>query len=436
MNPDASRVSPNPTASHLMKILVVHSQLGVLRGGGENFTRNLFGALVARGHEVSAAFVADRHGRYPIPLPPSIEAIPLPGWWSRSLGQPTLMFIGARLPPGVWLKTAWDRMQDAVEWRVIRWHNQRFRRHVTRRFADHWSDFDVVYVHGNALLAGDIAKHRPTIVRLPGPADEGDVNALRALREVHAVCANGDALKRTRHILGEKALELPIGLDDQVFAPGPSSVRSTLGWTAREMVIGYVGRLTRFKGVDVLGAAFHSLSRVAPQARLLVVGSGEEETNLRYTLRELFADRKVHIEQDVDHDRLPEWYRAMDVMVMPSRYENFSNAIVEAMACGVPVVASNVGGNTTLESTGGAWLFDTESPASLSVRLAGVLADRTELTARGSRARESMRRIWTWEATASRLEEIISCATQLERKPRTGSKRLSESGVNNRVGAS
>jgi glycosyltransferase involved in cell wall biosynthesis len=396
-------------ASHRMKILIVHSQLGVLRGGGENFTRNLFTAFAARGHQVSAAFVADRRGKYAIALPPSIEPIPMPGWWSRSFGQPTLMFIGARIPSGFRLKAGWERLQDAVGWRVVRWHNQRFRKHVLKRFAGHWSEFDAVYVHGNASLAGDIAKHCPTVIRLPGPADEGDVGALHT---VHAVCANGDALKRTRQILGDKALELPIGLDEQVFAPGPSSVRSALGWTAKDVVIGYVGRLTRFKGVDVLGAAFRDLLGAVPEARLLIVGRGEEETNLRYTLRDPFADRNVHIEPDVDHDSLPEWYRAMDVMVMPSRYENFSNAVVEAMACGVPVVASDVGGNIMLESTGGAWLFDTESPKALSARLAEILGDRAALKARGRQARESMQRISTWDATANRLEEIITCATQ------------------------
>src|SRR5215475_9094251 len=86
----------------LMKVLVLHSELGVLRGGGENFTRNLFAAFAARGHHVAAAFVADRHGRYPIPLPSFIEPMPIRGWWSRKLGQATLSSMSNCLPCESW----------------------------------------------------------------------------------------------------------------------------------------------------------------------------------------------------------------------------------------------------------------------------------------------------------------------------------------------
>src|SRR5437762_13538082 len=83
----------------LMKILVLHSELGVLRGGGENFTRNLFAAFAERDHCVAAAFVADHNGRYPLSLPPIIRPIPLAGWWWGSLGQATLSSLGHYLPP-------------------------------------------------------------------------------------------------------------------------------------------------------------------------------------------------------------------------------------------------------------------------------------------------------------------------------------------------
>src|SRR5215831_18257048 len=100
-----------------MKVLVLQSELGVLRGGGENFTRNLFTAFAERGHRIMAAFVADRRRLYPLPLPASIEPIPLAGWWSSNLGQATLSLIGGYIPWKGQFQTTWDRVQEALSWR-------------------------------------------------------------------------------------------------------------------------------------------------------------------------------------------------------------------------------------------------------------------------------------------------------------------------------
>src|SRR2546426_8541640 len=112
----------------MLNVLVLHSELGVLRGGGENFTRNLFIAFAKRGHRVAAAFVADRSGRYPIPLPSSIQPMPIKGWWSRNFGQATLSAVGRFFPGESPLRKKWDYIQEAVSWRAIRWHNRRFQR--------------------------------------------------------------------------------------------------------------------------------------------------------------------------------------------------------------------------------------------------------------------------------------------------------------------
>jgi glycosyltransferase involved in cell wall biosynthesis len=166
--------------------------------------------------------------------------------------------------------------------------------------------------------------------------------------------------------------------------------------------------------VDLLAAAFRDLSKRLPEARLLIVGKGEEERTLRAVLAQQIASDIVHIESDVEHDKLPEWYRAMDLLVMPSRYENFSNAAVEAMACGVPVLGSDIGGNRIMAANDGAWLFESESIPALTDRLGAVLVDEAEMKARGCRAAQSVRGRYSWDATARRLEEIIKCHTPVE----------------------
>ena len=386
-----------------MKVLVLQSELGVLRGGGENFTRNLFTAFAERGHSVAAAFVADQRGQYPIALPPNIEAIPISGWWSADLGQATLASLG-RYISHERLRRKWDYIQQAVSWRTIRWHRRRFERRIEQGFAQRLRDFDAVYVHSNLMLASKIAKHHPTVLRLPGPVEP---EFAPILRTSHAVCANGDALVQIRKFLGDHAIELPVGIDKQIFTPGPSSVRASLGWSEQHIVIGYVGRLAHLKGVDLLASAFREISREERRARLLIIGSGAEEKNILPVLGNELGRGIVHIEPDLAHGQLTEWYRAMDLLVMPSRYENFSNALLEAMACGVAFLAAGVGGNRIMAQSGAGWLFECGSASSLGARLKEILKDSSELKARGKVGFDYVQNHHSWSATAEHLEKII-----------------------------
>jgi glycosyltransferase involved in cell wall biosynthesis len=388
-----------------MKVLVLHSELGVLRGGGENFTKNLFTAFAARGHHVTAAFVADRSAHYPIPLPPSIEPIPIRGWWSRNLGQTILSTVGRRPFLNGHLDPMRHRLQEAVSWRVIRWHNRRFQRKVRQELTQRFNDFDLVYVHGDVDLAAEMADSLPTVLRLPGPVSD-DCSEL--LQKVHIVCANGDALSRVSSFLPKGVMELPIGIDGKRFQPGFTSVRQNLGWSESDLVVGYVGRLTHVKGVDLLAAAFREASRSLPDLRLLIVGRGEATKSIRSFLAEETRRGIVRIQPDVGHEQLPEWYRAMDLFVMPSRYENYSNAILEAMACGIPFLASDIGGNKSLADTGSGWLFKRESACSLTLCLGKIRENRPEMKFRGQSGSKYVRGRYSWAASAERLEWIIA----------------------------
>ena len=387
-----------------MKILVVHSELGVLRGGGENFTRNLFLAFAELGHNVSATFIADPNGHYPIPLSAKIRPIPLAGYWSRKLGQEALSDVARWIPQGTQLRARWDRLQEAICWRTIQWHDRRFTRRIEMEFGSRWKEFDAVYVHGSALLASRVARHSPTVLRLPGPVS---ADLAPVLKRVQAVCANGDALNQIRRFLGDHAVELPVGLDGDVFKPGPTGVRERLGWTMDNWVIGYVGRLAYIKGIDLLADAFRKIRKTIPHARLVIVGSGEEEKKLRAGLNAELMEGIVHIESDVPHALLAEWYRAMDLFVMPSRYENYSNAVIEALACRVPFLVSDVGGNRRLAEAEGGWLFAQGSADSLAQTLCSIAENPCLARDRGAYGGENIRRRYSWETSAKRLEDIL-----------------------------
>jgi glycosyltransferase involved in cell wall biosynthesis len=387
-----------------VKLLVLHSELGVLQGGGETFTRNLFTEFAERGHNITAAFVADRHGAYPFALPPCIEPVPLPGRWSRKLGQGALSAVGRRIPPGSAFRSEWNRMQEALCWRSIRWHNRRFQRRVEREFAGQWKSFDAVYVQSNVELASSVASHQRTVLMLPGPVDAA---LAPALCKLHAACAHDDGLAHLRAFLGDRAREIPLGLDTGLFSPGATAVRTSLGWSDRHVVMGYVGRLTRLKGIDLLVSALQRVLRTLPDVRILFVGSGEEEPNVRSSLEREIARGVVHMEPAMDQKRLPDWYRAIDLIVMPSRYETMSNSVLEAMACSVPFLASDVGGNKTLGQTGAGWLFKSESVSALGGCLHSIASDRGDIKVRGAIGRRYVAQRHSWARSAECLERII-----------------------------
>jgi glycosyltransferase involved in cell wall biosynthesis len=393
-----------------MKILVIHSELGVLRGGGENFTKNLFTAFAQRGHDVCATFIADSRGRYPIALPQEMKPLPLSGYWSRKLGQETLSNVARRIPPETTLRATWDRLQEAICWRTVQWHDQRFACRIQRDFRERWEEFDAVYVHSSPLLASHVAQHCPTVLGLPGPVP---ADLAPVLKMSHAVCINGDAFTQVHKFLGDHAIELPLGIAD-VFRPGPTHVRERLGWSRNDWVIGYVGRLAYIKGVDLLADAFRQVQKTIPSARLLIIGTGEEGVKLRSRLRLELAQGRAHFEPDVEHESLAEWYRAMDLFVMPSRYENLSNAVLEALACGVPFLGSDVGGNRSFVEMEEGWLFTHGSVESLTKALCALAENPSIATDRGKSTAEKIRQKYRWEISAKRLEDIFHSCIKLK----------------------
>jgi glycosyltransferase involved in cell wall biosynthesis len=92
---------------------------------------------------------------------------------------------------------------------------------------------------------------------------------------------------------------------------------------------------------------------------------------------------------------------------MPSRYENYSNALLEGLSCGIPFVGSDVGGNRMLAATGAGWVFAPDSARDLAMTLSEVVSDGDECRRRGACGRRYVSGRYSWEQTARRLEQII-----------------------------
>jgi glycosyltransferase involved in cell wall biosynthesis len=134
------------------------------------------------------------------------------------------------------------------------------------------------------------------------------------------------------------------GVNVERFSPGPSRVRKRLNIPVRAHVIGFVGRLTRDKGIPELVEAFDTILLFEPEARLLLVGWFDEaEDTLSRKLRTRIERHPRILCTGFVEDTAP-YFRAMDVMVLPTWREGFPNVVLEAAATGIPVI--------TTESTG------------------------------------------------------------------------------------
>jgi len=133
---------------------------------------------------------------------------------------------------------------------------------------------------------------------------------------------------------------IPNGVDFAKFL----NVRGSTPHIRDEFVILSVGRLEKVKGHKYLIEAFVDVKREIPGARLVLVGDGSERGNLEKQADELGMGEDIEFVGERAHDELPDWYNRADIFVMPSLSEGFGIAIIEAMASGLPVVATRVGG--------------------------------------------------------------------------------------------
>ncbi len=146
---------------------------------------------------------------------------------------------------------------------------------------------------------------------------------------------------------------IPLGTNIDLFHPIlKSEARTKLGLKQTEQIVLYVGRFDPRKGIETMvRACARSKTRLTGDLRLVIVGGscpdridGLERKRIEQIVQEVGLSERTLFVGRVDHDMLPFYYACADVCVMPSHYELFGLVAIEAMACGTPVVVSDVGG--------------------------------------------------------------------------------------------
>lgn len=208
----------------------------------------------------------------------------------------------------------------------------------------------------------------------------------------------------------ERVHVIPSGFESAIFDPLLPDPFPEVGRPR----IGYVGRLAAAKRPQVAVQAF---GRMSEPGHLLVVGGGEAQPLVEQAVRESSRQERITLHGFVDHDRVPAVLAHLEVLVLPSVYEELGSVIVEAMASGVPVVATRVGGIPEVVRDGETGLLVDSPPDVDDETLATALATALDTLMASPDLRERIGVVarqhaaaYSWPVLATRIADLYADA--------------------------
>jgi glycosyltransferase involved in cell wall biosynthesis len=287
---------------------------------------------------------------------------------------------------------------------------------LQQSFAFDLIDAHYLYPDGFAAILLGKVLHRPVVVSARG----SDLNVFKdipiirrliawTLQKANHVIVVSDALKRSAVALGvpEGTIRvIPNGVDPEKFFPIPTEeARLKLDMdSAPQRVLLSVCHLTKNKGVDILLKAVALLSESTPETswQLLIVGDGVERNRLEQLAHTLHLGSKVKFLGAVAHDHLNWLYNAADIVCLLSEQEGWPNVVVEALACGRPVLATAVGGIPEILTSTKVGIFVDRDPVQVAKGLQTALGkewSRSDILEHAKQFR--------WRRTAEAVQEVF-----------------------------
>ncbi|HME19261.1 MAG TPA: glycosyltransferase family 4 protein [Nitrososphaerales archaeon] len=205
------------------------------------------------------------------------------------------------------------------------------------------------------------------------------------------------------------------GADTDLFRPdGSSELPPALRSLEGKKIILYVGHFGLRKGIVFLIRAMRIVQKEVPDSHLVCIGGvpewlgGEDYWGLlRREIEDNGVSERVTLMDKVRNVDLPDYYRAASVFALPSYYETISKVTMEAMACGIPVIATNTGGIPEVVDDGTTGiLVPYASVEALASALSTLLNDDRMSRRMGTMGRAKVERVFTWQAVAQRVKSV------------------------------
>ncbi len=292
--------------------------------------------------------------------------------------------------------------------------------------------FDIIHCHGIfwPTYVGILLAHLMGKASLAKVTQFGtdDLSAIRGRRLGHLQVALLSRVDRLIAIssqlatdyqsdpaFADKVVQLPNGVDTKVFQPimeqAKEDLRRKLGLPLEALLITFVGIVKHRKGVDVLVDAWIRLARSFPQVALTLVGPCDAASQGGTIDLEYVADLRRRIATSGLEKRVfwigqvadvVPYLQASDIFVLPSRREGLPNALLEAMACGLPCIASDLDSVQEVMLPGTGLIFERGNANALAEHLISLAADQEKRHSLGAAARERVERDFSLDAIADR----------------------------------
>ena len=262
---------------------------------------------------------------------------------------------------------------------------------------------DIVHAHALHQAARLQRGGIPVVINLPGPPH---ARYTADLRRAAALVADGWAATHLPAVLGVPVASVPKGVDTKLFHPEGPNRRGALGLDGKRVVVS-VSRLVPIKNMRLLVDAMRQVVDGMPNAHLLIVGDGPELHALRRRVEELGLVESVTFAGYIPQAETPPYYRTGDVFALSSEFDNSPNVLLEAMACGLPVVSTDVGGvREFVDPARGSVLVPAGDARALAASLSRWLSSPDNARSSGDHNRRFVVENFSWRRSALRLLEV------------------------------
>ncbi len=219
-------------------------------------------------------------------------------------------------------------------------------------------------------------------------------------------------MKAIRFGFSENRIVLfPWGIDLHHYQPGNNlQFRNKLGW-ADKFVLLSLRSWEKIYGVEIVAKAFVSAAKSEPDLRLILLGNGSQEIEIKKIFEEAGMIDRVYIGGNVAQKNLPDYYRTADLYLSASYSDGSSVSLMEALACGLPVLVSNIPGNQEWIDQGkNGWLFETGNVEILKNTILEIVNKKNQLPLIGQEARKTAKKKANWEENFQKLLDVYQFA--------------------------